>query len=177
MERLQNLKVLVSEEEIHNKIIEMAKKLDLDYAGKEITFVMILKGAICVTADLIRELKIPNTIDSIRCSSYREGEKKGALTILGVEKLDIKDKHVIVIDDIFDTGATMNGVINILKQKNPASIKSLVLLLKKNPRREKEAGLPDYSMFEIEDKFVVGYGLDYDEYYRGLKTISYFTKN
>ena len=134
---------------------------------------MTLKGAICISADLIRHLKVPVQIEFIKASSYgQNGTERGALTIQGVEKLDLTSKNILVVDDIFDTGHTMSGIIAQLQERNPKSLKSLVLLQKKVPRQI--AYLPDYSLFEIENRFVIGYGLDYKEYYRELPGIYAF---
>jgi hypoxanthine phosphoribosyltransferase len=146
---------------------EIAVQLHADYSDQEITIVMIMKGAICLVADLIRLLHLPCSIEIIQCSSYgQKGAERGHLTLLGLEKLHLKDKNVLVIDDIFDSGVTLSTVVDHLQEKNPKSLKSLVLLSKNVPR--KTAYVPDYVLFDIEDRFVVGFGLDYKEHYRGL---------
>lgn len=140
------------------------------YEGKEVVLVMALKGAFIFVADLIRELRLPVQIESVHCSSYgSRGTKKGPLTIKGHETLELKGKHVLVVDDIFDSGETLSRVIETLKAKEPQTINSLVLLTKEVPRSIHFS--PDYSLFTIADHFVVGYGLDYKEYYRGLPDI------
>jgi hypoxanthine phosphoribosyltransferase len=168
-----NLELMISQDQIRSKIIEIAERIDEDYKDNEIVFLMIMKGAFIFTSDLIREIKTPFSIETIKCSSYGlKGKKRGNLTIHGLEKLDLKNKHVIVVDDIFDSGATLNTVMDIVeKEKQPASLKSLILLLKNTDKRLKGYVLPHYYLFEIEDKFVVGYGLDYKEYFRGLKGV------
>lgn len=150
-----------------DKIAEIALKLESEYRGKELTIVMIMKGAICLVADLIRHLQIPCSIEFIQTSSYgQRGTKRGELAIFGLENIQLAKKHVLVLDDIFDSGATLTEVMKRLKAQEPKSIKSLVLLSKKVPRKTEYN--PDYVLFEIEDRFVVGYGLDYKEHYRGL---------
>ncbi len=161
------LELLISEQSIISKISEIADKLNTEYRDKELTIVMIMKGAICLVADLIRHIQIPCSIEFIQASSYgARGAKRGELTIFGLENIQLAKKHVLVVDDIFDSGATLSEVMNRLKVQDPKSLKSLVLLSKKVPRKTEYN--PDYVLFEIEDRFVVGYGLDYKEHYRGL---------
>ena len=124
-------------------------------------------------ADLIRALKTPCTIECVKASSYGQlGVKRGELTITGLDRVDLTSKNVLVVDDIIDSGETMSRVFSELNKKNPKSIKSLVLLSKKVPRTV--SFIPDYVLFEIEDLFVIGYGLDYKEFYRGLPGVYFF---
>lgn len=127
-----------------------------------------MKGAFTLIADLMRHLHLPARLDTVHCSSYGHGSK-GELTVKGVEDLEIRDKHILVIDDIFDTGETLAEVVSQIERKNPASLKSLVLLSKDVPHSTDYR--PDIVLFDIEDRFVVGYGLDYKEYYRGLPDV------
>ena len=128
---------------------------------------MVMKGAFCLTSDLIRELKTLNVIEYLKASSYGKlGTQRGELTLTGLEGLDLSDKNVLLIDDIYDTGETLSQIISKLKTQNPKTLRSLVLLSKKGKR--KISYTPDYVLFDIEDEFVVGYGLDYKEHYRGL---------
>ncbi|NGX32555.1 MAG: Hypoxanthine phosphoribosyltransferase [Candidatus Anoxychlamydiales bacterium] len=167
-----NLELMISQEDIKSKIVQLAETIDDEYKDKEIVFLMIMKGAFIFTSDLVREIKTPFSIEAIKCSSYGlRGKERGELTIQGLEKVDLKSKHVIVVDDIYDSGKTLSSVMKEVAKQNPASLKSLILLVKNTERRLKNIDLPDYSLFEIEDKFVVGYGLDYKEYFRGLKGI------
>ena len=170
MEKLSdsaNLELLISEEAILTKISEIGKRLDADYKGKELTIVMIMKGAICLVADLIRHIHVPCSLEFIQGSSYgQRGTKRGELSVFGLEKINLAKKHVLIVDDIFDSGATLSEVMSRLKLQEPKSLRSLVLLSKKVPR--KTDYVPDYVLFEIEDRFVVGYGLDYKERFRGL---------
>ena len=167
-----NLELMISQEDIKSKIVQLAEIIDDEYKDKEIVFLMIMKGAFIFTSDLVREIKTPFSIEVIKCSSYGlRGKERGELTIQGLEKVDLKSKHVIVVDDIYDSGKTLSSVMKEVAKQNPASLKSLILLVKNTERRLKNIDLPDYSLFEIEDKFVVGYGLDYKEYFRGLKGI------
>lgn len=167
-----NIEVLIDQKEIKSKIIQLSQRIDLDYKDEEIVILMILKGAFVFVSDLIREIKTPFSIETINCSSYSQrGKKRGELTVSGLENLDLKSKNVLIIDDIFDSGNTISTVIKEVSKQNPLSIKSGVLLVKKTQKKIKNVIYPDYYLFEIEDKFVVGYGLDYKEYFRGLKGI------
>lgn len=169
----ENMELLISAEQIAEKVQEVALRIDQDYAGKELTIIMIMKGSICITADLMRYIKTPTTLEYIKASSYgKNGTCPGELYIDGFDTLDIEGKDVLVVDDIFDTGKTMNAVLNKLAEKKPKSLKSLVLLLKDVPRKIKR--LPEYPLFVLANRFVIGYGLDYKEYYRGLPGIYAF---
>jgi hypoxanthine phosphoribosyltransferase len=165
-----SLEKIISGEEIASRIEKMAKVLEQDYKGQEIYVLAILKGSLWFATDLIQVLKLPNSLGTVSCSSYgSNGMVSGNLTISGFEKLDISNKHVIVIDDICDTGKTLSTIVKKLQELKPKSLKSMVLLSKKNSRTVDYQ--PDYTLFEIENLFVVGYGLDYKEYYRGLSDI------
>jgi len=165
------LEPLITESEIAEKIAEAAQVLNREYEGKEVIVIANLKGAVCLAADLIRELQCPFSLEFIRCSSYgMRGDSRGDLTISGLDNMNIEGKEVLVIDDIFDSGYTMAAVVQQIKEKNPSSVKSLVLLEKKTHRRCVSYE-PDYVLFKIDDYFVVGYGLDYKEYFRGLKGV------
>lgn len=161
---------MIKQSEITDAIKNTASSIDQKYQEQELTIILIMKGALCVASDLLKELNTDAKIDYICCSSYGEnGMTPGNLYIDRLEKLDIEGKNVLIVDDIFDTGHTMYSVVQKLKEKNPKSIESLVLLSK---GKEHPTGYkPEYILFEIEDKFVIGYGLDYKEKYRGLKDI------
>jgi len=169
----ENFRTLISENEIKDRITQIANQLDQDYQDQEIVLIMVMKGAICLVADLIREIKAPCTLEYVRASSYgQNGTKAGALTLQGVENLSLFGRHVVIVDDIFDTGHTMSEIKKELAKQQPASLKTLVLLLKNKVRSIGD--LPDYALFTIEDEFVIGYGLDYKELYRGLPGIYIF---
>jgi hypoxanthine phosphoribosyltransferase len=167
-EKNVDVNLMISPDDIQTKIKQVAVNLNEEYKDKPLVILSILKGSICLCADLIRELKCDYTLEFIRCISYN-GDKRENLTISGVEAIYIKDKNILVIDDIFDSGVTLSTVVEKLKLKTPKSIQTLVLLNKvsKNIVDYK----PTYSLFEIEDEFVIGYGLDYDQKYRGLKGV------
>lgn len=165
-----DFELMISEEAILSKIASLAKQLDQKYQGEEITLVMILKGSICLVADLLREMSSPVVLEAIRCESYgQRGTSRGELILSGEEKLQIEGKHVLVVDDIFDSGFTLGRVLEVLKAKKPKSLASAVLLSKHLHRDI--FFKPDYILFEVEDEFVIGYGLDYKEHYRGLRGI------
>ena len=165
------LEPIITQSEIEQKIIEVAKVLNEDYAGKKLVIVANLKGAIVLAADLMRELSCPFSVEFITCSSYGlRGVSRGELTIKGLEAISCEGKDILVIDDIFDSGVTMATVVKKMEEKKPASIKSLVLL-EKNTKRRAVDYRPDYVLFQIDDYYVVGYGLDYKEYFRGLKGV------
>jgi len=166
---ISNIELLISHKDIKSKIIEMAQVIDRDYKDEGIVILMIMKGSFIFTADLIRELKTPFCLEAITCSSYgQKGKQRGELMIRGWEKIDLKSKNVLIIDDVYDSGNTMTTVIKEISKQNPKSIKSMVALVKKSPRVQ-DFIFPNYYLFEIENEFVVGYGLDYKEYFRGLK--------
>ncbi len=166
------IKTLIDEEKLHKRVDEIAKQIEKEYKGKEIIFVCILKGSIFFTVDLARRIKENVKLEFIRVSSYRDGtESTGEINM----KLDLKDsiqgKDVIVIEDIIDTGRTLSYLIKYLKMKKPNSVK-LCALLDKPDRRVVDVKV-DYTGFQIPDKFIVGYGLDWDEKYRNLPYIGY----
>lgn len=169
---MENVKVLIEEEKIQEKVKEIAKKIEEDYTDEEITLICILKGSTFFTVDLAKRINKNIKIEFIQVSSY------GSSTV-GSEnielKLDLKEsienKNVIIVEDIIDTGRTLSYLIEHLKGRNPRSLK-LCTLLDKPERRLYDVKV-DYTGFEIPDKFVVGYGLDYDESYRNLPYIGY----
>ncbi len=161
---------LIAPEAIARRIQTVAAELDLLYAGKELVIVMILKGSFILVADLMRALKTPTQVEAITASSYgARGTARGELTLTGLERLEIRGRHLLLVDDIFDSGHTLATVSERLQEGNPASLRTLVLLKKKRPRDV--PFLPDHILFEVEDQFVVGYGLDFKEQYRGLPGI------
>ena len=167
------IKTLIDEEKLHARIKEMAQQIEKEYEGREITLICILKGSVFFTVELAKNIKSNVKLEFIRVSSYGEGtESTGEIKM----KLDLKDsiqgKDVIVIEDIIDTGRTLSYLIKYLKMKKPNSVKLCALLDKPDRRVKKEVNV-DYTGFQIPDKFVVGYGLDWDENYRNLPYIGY----
>lgn len=165
--------LLISRDQIAQKIAEAAKVIDSDYSGEELVIVMVMKGALCLTADLIRKLKTPTIVEHVVARSYgQRGTSKGELTVEGLADLNLSSKHVLIVDDIYDSGNTLTHIVSKTKEKKPKTLKSLVLL-SKNVKRD-VAYTPDYILFPIENQFVIGYGLDYKELYRGLPDICIF---
>lgn len=164
------LDVLISKEEIRDKISSVAQVLNQRYHGQEVVLVAVMKGALCLVSDLLRELTVPCTLELIQASSYgQRGSEKGELRVSGLDEFELVGKNALVIDDIFDSGQTLSHVMSKIKEKQPRTAASLVLLSKKI--RRQFGYQPDYVLFEIDDHFVVGYGLDYKEYYRGLPAV------
>lgn len=159
--------VLCSEEQIAQRLKELGEQITEDYKDKKLMVVSLLKGSFIFCADLVRTIKVPVKIDFMTTSSYGHGENSsGKINVLSDINADLEGYDVLIVDDITDTALTMNHVMNHLKAKNPASIKCCVLLDK--PSRRKVELVPDYCGFTIEDKFVVGYGLNFGDYYRNI---------
>ena len=164
------IKKIISKSEIKRKIKEIAKEIESDFAGKEIIMVGILKGSFIFLSDLIREISLPVECDFVKVSSYK-GKEKGKLKIEFLNSLSLKGKNVIIVEDIVDTGGTLNEIIKRIKKEKAAVVKTCALIVKKKKRKCKLK--IDYSCFKIPDKFVVGYGLDFEEKYRNLDYIGY----
>ncbi len=163
-------KVLISEEEIHKKVKELAKRISEDYEGKNPLLVGILRGAAVFLADLAREISIPVEFDFMAVSSYGTATKtSGVVRILKDLDEDIKGRHVLLIEDIVDTGLTLNYLLKNLKSRQPASLEICALLTKE--QKQKTAIGTKYDGFVIPNEFVVGYGLDYAEKYRNLSSV------
>ena len=162
--------ILIREEEIKEKVKELGKKISEDFQGKELLVVGILKGAFIFMADLVREIEGDVKIDFMQVSSYRtQMESLGEVIFVKDLGADIRGKNVLIVDDIIDTGRTLEALVEALKQRQPAEIKTCVLLDKKE-RREVDFDA-DYVGFVIPDKFVIGYGLDWGEDGRTYKDI------
>jgi len=163
--------VLLTEEQIAAKVSELGRRISLDYAGRELTLVSVLKGSLPFMADLMRSIDLPLRIDLMEVSSYggTSTESSGLVRILKDLSAPIQERDVLVVEDIIDTGLTLNYLLRYLRGKNPRSI-AICTLLNKPARRLVEIPL-DYVGFEIPDAFVVGYGLDYGEVYRNLRFV------
>ncbi len=165
------LKELISKEEIAEKTKELAKKISEEYEGKPLLLVSILKGGFIFLADLCREISIPLEINFMKVESYFSGTvSTGQLHVSLDVTSDISNHHVIIVEDIIDSGRTLSNVMELFKGRNPLSLK-VVTLLDKPSRRAVEFNA-DTSLFTIDDLFVVGYGLDYAERYRNLPYIA-----
>lgn len=164
------LKTLLSEEELKAKVAELGAKITEDYRGKDLLIVTVLKGAVVFLADLMRTIDIPAEIDFMVVSSYGSGTKtSGVVKIVKDLDVPLKDRHILIVEDILDSGLTLDYIKGILQDRGPASIKIATLLDK--PARRKADLKADYIGYEVPDEFVIGYGLDYDEKYRNLPYI------
>ena len=167
----EKVDVLISEKEIDNRILEIADRINKDYEGEELTLICVLKGGVMFMCDLAKKLNLNVRLDFMSVSSYgSETKSSGVVKIIKDLDDSIDGKNVLVVEDIIDSGNTLSYLMDILKKRGPKSIK-LCTLLDKPSRREKKDVFVDYECFEIEDKFVVGYGLDYDQRYRNLPYI------
>lgn len=161
---------MFTEEQIREKVIELGKQIENDYKGEEILVVGILKGANVFTCDLIRQIDLDVKIDFMSVSSYGSGtESSGTVRILKDLDTDIKGRNVLIVEDIIDSGRTLSNLVKELQIREPKSLK-LCTLLDKPSRRIVDVDV-EYVGFEIEDKFIVGYGIDYAEKYRNLPYI------
>lgn len=170
------IEVMISEEKVDSRICELAKQISEDYAGKEIRLVIILKGSIFFACELAKRITVPVTMDFISVSSYGNGMvSAGKITIKKELDEEIEDKDVLIVEDIVDSGNTLFHLKKLLLARNPKSLK-IVTLLDKPDRRTADIKT-DYCGFEIPDKFVVGYGLDYAQKYRNLPYIGVVIQN
>ena len=162
--------VLFSEEQLKARVAEIARQIEADYAGKEIMLISVLRGSFIFMADLCRAIQLPCTLDFMSVSSYgKSTTSSGQVQITKDLSEDITGRHVIVVEDILDSGNTLSYLLKILENRHPASIR-LCTLLDKPERRVKPVEV-HYTGFTIPDAFVVGYGLDYAERYRNLPYI------
>lgn len=163
--------VLIPEEALQKRISELGAEISRDYQGKELLLVCILRGGVMFLTDLVRHITVPHMIDFMSVSSYGVGARRsrGQSRITLDINTDIQNRHVLLIEDIVDSGYTVKAVLDLLSARQPKSLK-ICALLNKAERREVEVTI-DYCGFVIPDKFVFGYGLDADEYYRNLPFI------
>ena len=161
--------VLISKDEIESRVAEMGRKITADFRDKDPIFVGVLKGCFIFMADLMRHVDIKCTMDFMAVSSYSGTSSTGAVKITKDLSEDIEGRHVIIVEDILDSGVTLSYLKQYLMVRRPASITIATLMDK--PSRRKADIYADYSCFEVPDAFVVGYGLDYNEHYRNLPYI------
>ena len=162
--------VLVSEPAIRRRVAELGGQINRAYRRRDLTVIAIVNGALIFTADLLRQMRSPLRLDCVRATSYQQGTKSaGQPVVIDNLKLDIKDQHILLVDDILDTGKTLFAVKKLLLQKGAASVKTCVLLDKK--ARRVVPFQAEYVGFDIPNEFVVGYGLDYAEKFRNLKVV------
>jgi hypoxanthine phosphoribosyltransferase len=163
--------VLIPEDKLQSRIAELGVEISRDYQGEELLLICILRGGVMFLTDLMRHITIPHTIDFMAISSYGAGARQSSGTVRITMDLstDIRSRHVLLVEDIVDSGRTIASVLEMLETRHPKSLR-ICTLLDKAARREVPVAL-DYIGFDIEDKFVFGYGLDLDEYYRNLPFI------
>jgi len=166
----EHVKILLSEEEVDKRIQEIGEQISKDYAGKQVHLVCVLRGGVFFLCELAKRITVPVSLDFMSVSSYG-GDTKSSGVVKIVKDLDdsIKDKDVLVVEDIVDSGRTLSYLMEMLRDRQPASLR-LCTLLDKPERRVIDVNV-DYTGFEIPDEFVVGYGLDYDQKYRNLPYI------
>jgi len=166
----QDLELLISAEQIARRVREMGAQIERDYQGKELVLLGVLKGSYMFISDLARSIDLPLSIDFIGLSSYGEAtESSGVVKITSDLAKPIENKHVLIVEDIVDTGLTMRYLLDNLATRRPASVKLCTLLHK--PSRARTRIPIDYLGFQIEDRFVVGYGLDHEDKYRNVPFI------
>lgn len=166
---MQNIEyVMLSKEQIQSKVQELAKTLSQEYADKTPVFVGVLKGVVMFFADVVKEITVPCQIDFMCISSYHGTESTGKTVVKMDVTADLKGRHVVILEDIYDTGASLDFTYKHLLSKEPASLKICTLLDKPERRKPGITLVPDYVGFTIPNEFVVGYGLDFDEEYRNL---------
>lgn len=166
--------VLISEEQLKARIAELGKQISEDYKDKPLVLISILKGGVVFLADLMRAITIPHAFDLMGASSYKGTKSSGKVVITKDTELDIHGQHVLLVEDVLDSGRTLSVICDLLRIQGPASIEICCLLDKKKERSDK-LNLK-YKGFEISDEFVVGYGLDFNEHYRNLSCVGVLKK-
>ncbi len=165
------LKILITEEQIKNRVAELGKQITEDYKGKDLVFVGVLKGVVVFFSDLVRAVDLPCEFDFMWVSSYQGTNSTGKLMVKRDVSADLKDRHVVILEDIFDTGNSLEFTYNHLLTKEPASVRICTFLDKPERRRAGVTVKADYVGFTVPNEFVVGYGMDFDELYRNLPYI------
>ena len=162
--------ILFSRDEIRKRVQEMADRISRDYAGRELVVIGVLKGAFIFMADLIRAMNIPCKVDFVRAASYGAGQESSGKVVMTKDiETSIAGRDVLIVEDIVDTGLTLTHLVNWLKERNPVSLKVCVFLDKR--KRRKVPFEADYVVFTMDDGFVVGYGLDFNEQARFLPEV------
>lgn len=163
--------ILISEDQIKNRIRELGQELSRDYAGKDPVVIGVLKGVVVFYSDMIRAMDVPCQMDFMWITSYNGTESTGNMVIRKDISTDLKGRHVLILEDIFDTGRSLDFTYRYLLEKEPASLKICTLLDKPSRRLPDITLEADYVGFEVPNAFVVGYGLDFNEFYRNLPYI------
>ncbi len=160
------MKVLLDANELRDGVSRLAERIAQFYGDRPLTVVAVMTGSVVLLADLIRHLSMPLRVGVIQASSYRGETSRGELVVGSSMSIDIRDREVLLVDDIFDTGHTLHRLVGVVTEMGASSVKTAVLLHKK--RAGQVGAKPDFVAFEIPDEFVVGYGLDYRDLYRNL---------
>lgn len=168
---IKDFKVFISEEQIENRLCELAREIEKDYEGKEITVICVMRGACFFTVNLTLKIKNPIKFEFIQLSSYEDKtESSGKVRIVNDLRNSIEGKDVLIIEDIIDTGRTMDFLVKYLKHKKPNSVK--ICTLADKPERRVVEVKADYIGFTVPNKFIIGYGFDFDNKYRNLPYIA-----
>ena len=162
------LKVLISEEELRSRIAQLGEEITRDYAGKDPVILGVLKGVVVFYADMIRQIRVPCQMDFMCLSSYHGTQSTGNMVVRQDMSVDVSGRHVLILEDIFDTGTSLDYTYHHVLSKKPASVRICTLLDKPERRKPGITLVPDYVGFTIPNEFVVGYGLDFNEHYRNL---------
>ena len=168
---IENLKMLISHDEIEKRLYELAEQLDRDYGGKELVVICVMRGSVFFAIELMLKMETKMKCEFLTISSYEGNESSGKVNLIHDLRESIEGKDVLVIEDIVDTGRSMSYLLEYLKEKNPSSLK-LCVLADKKARRVVEVPI-DYIEFDVPDKCIVGYGFDIDNYYRNIPYIGY----
>lgn len=170
----ERLKILLRRSSIHKRVLEIGRQISKDFRGQPVHLIGVLKGASMFLADLIRQVDADVSLDFVAVSSYEQSsETSGQVRLTKDLDSSIEGLNVILVEDILDTGLTLDYLLRVLRQRKPRTLRIATLLRKRSPRIKKIR--PDYVGFEIPDEFVVGYGLDYTERYRNLKDVCVLT--
>ena len=163
--------ILVAEDELRNRVAELGREIASDYEGRDLLLIGVLKGAVFFMADLMRELPLPCEVDFMAISSYGSAsDSSGVVRILKDLDINIEERHVLIVEDIIDSGLTLSYLIRNLRSRAPASLEICALFVKESARQVRKH--VRYIGFELPDRFVVGYGLDYAERYRNLPYVA-----
>lgn len=168
-------KVLISEEQLEKRIKELAAEISQDYASKNPVMICLLKGSVSYFAHLCEQMYIPLEYEFLRASSYHGANTTGEVKLLHVPTISLENRHVIIVEDIIDTGLTLKAIKKVMEDMHPASL-AITTLLDKPVRRLVDGVTPEYVGFTVPDEFVVGFGLDYNEQYRNLPYIGVLKK-
>ena len=170
MSDMQTAEILFSRDEIHSRVVELGREISDFYRGKPLTVVVLMTGGMIFGADLVREMDIPLWIDSVSVSSYHGHKSSGELIFRSELKMDVRERHVLLVDEVFDTGFTLTNLRRYMESNGALSVRAAVAAVKEVPR-EKESILPEYCAFCAPDRYLIGYGLDSHEDGRQLPFI------